>query len=177
MIEPDFVEIAVIPSELEEHWRGVLEDASVGARFEATSEGVRVLVHPRDAVSTKTLFESPFEGEEALPEDVEAPMLGPTDRTETLVVTQNPLIAEQLCRELHRAGLFAGTHSSLASSVFGTEGAQQFTVVIAQGQRDAACEVLTRWAQTRANDFYATAGLTTTELFDVLRSFLSALPR
>lgn len=176
MIEPDFVEIAVIPSELEEHWRGVLEDASVGARFETTGEGVRVLVHPRDAVSTKALFESPFEEEDELPEDVEAPSLGPTDRTETLVVTQHPLVAEQLCRELHRAGLFAGTHSGLTSSVFGTEGAQQFTVVIAQGQHDAACEVLARWAQTHANDFAASAGLTTTELFDVLRAFLS-LPR
>lgn len=176
MTEPDFVEIAIIPSELEEHWRGVLENASVGARFESTAEGVRVLVHPKDAVSTKTLFESPFEGEDDLPDDVDAPTLGPTDRTETLVMTQNPLIAEQLCRELHRAGLFAGTHSGLSSSVFGTEGAQQFTVVIAQGQHDAACEVLARWAQTHANDFATNAGLTTTELFDVLRMFLS-LPK
>lgn len=173
MIEPDFVEIAVIPPELEEHWRGVLEDASVGARFEAIGDGVRVLVHPRDAVSTKTLFESPFEGDEELPDDVEAPSLGPTDRTETLVVTQHALIAEQLCRELHRAGLFAGTHSGLSSSVFGTEGLEQFTVVIAQGQHDAACEVLARWAQTHANDFATAAGLTTTEVFDVLRGFLS----
>lgn len=173
MIEPDFVEIAVIAPELEEHWRGVLEDASVGARFEATAEAVRVLVHPKDAVSTKTLFESPFEGDDELPDDVEAPTLGPTDRTETLVMTQNPLIAEQLCRELHRAGLFAGTHSGLSASIFGTEGAQQFTVVIAQGQHDAACEVLARWAQSHANDFATNAGLTATELFDVLRTFLS----
>lgn len=172
MIEPDFVEVAVIPDEIEEHWRGVLEDASIGARFERTSEGVRVLVHPKDAVSTKTLFESPFEGDDELADDVAAPTLGPTDRTETLVVTQHPLIAEQLCRELHRAGLFAATHSSLASSVFGTEGAQQFTVVIAQGQHDAACEVLARWAQTHANDFATEAGLSASELFDVLNVFL-----
>lgn len=172
------VEVGVIPRELASHWRQVFDEAGLGAGFEGTGDELRVLVAPKDEAAARALFEPPEEltGDEPAEEPVEAPTLGPNDRTETLVMTQHALIADRLCRELHKQGLFASVLSGLSASVFGTEGAQQFTVVVAEGQRDAASEVLAGWAATHANDFATEASLSREELFEVLRHFVRAGP-
>lgn len=166
-------EIAVIPSELRSHWRQIFDEAGLDADFEPTADGLRVLVSAEHEAAARALMAPPDElASDEADDVVEPPTLGPDDRTETLVMTQHPLVAERLCRELHRSGLFAAVLSGVSSSVFGTEGQQQFTVVVADGQREAAGEVLSAWAATHANDFATEVSLSREELFDVLRHFI-----
>lgn len=170
------IEVAVIPHELASHWRQIFDDAELEAELEPTADGLRVLVAPEDEAAARALLAPPDEliGDDAGDQPIETPTLGVDDRTETLVVTQHPLVADRLCRELHRAGLFAAVLSGVSSSVFGTEGLQQFTVVVAEGQREQASEVLGAWAATHANDFATEMELSREELLDVLRHFLRA---
>ncbi|MBL8918584.1 MAG: hypothetical protein JNJ54_06955 [Myxococcaceae bacterium] len=168
------IEVAVVPHELESHWRQIFEEAGLVAELEPTRDGLRVLVAAEAEAAARALLEPPDElaGDEESDEAVEAPTLGADERTETLVMTQHALVAERLSRELHKAGLFAAVLSGLSSSVFGTEGQQLFTVVVAEGQRDAAAEVLGAWAATHAHDFATEVSLSREELLDVLRHFL-----
>lgn len=169
------IEVAVIPHELASHWRQIFDDAGLEAELEPTTDGLRVLVAPEDEAAARALLAPPDElaGDDAGDEPIDTPALGADDRTETLVVTQHPLVADRLCRELHRGGLFAAVLSNVSSSVFGTEGAQQFTVVVAEGQREKAAEVLGAWAATHANDFATEVSLSREEVLDVLGRFLS----
>ncbi|MBE2251119.1 MAG: hypothetical protein IAE78_16385 [Myxococcus sp.] len=165
--------LATLPEELAQHWRNVLSDAGLGCELRAAGGALEVVVAEADADAARALFEAPFEDEAGapVPADPGGPALGPDERTAPLVVTDHAVIADRLRATLHLAGLFAIVRSDLTSSVFGVEGMPQFTVIVAEAQRDEAVNVLSEWARTHANDFATESGVSRVELLDALAAF------
>ncbi len=162
--------IATLGPELAEHWLAVLSQEGIAAETAALPNGeLEIRVKEEDEAKATALFAEPFEGDEedAGPE-VEGPPLGAGERTELLVRTDQVLIAQKLCAALHRQGLFAEILSTSSSSLFGVDGAQSYSIVVASTRRAEAFAALHAWASNHDNDFTTELGLTREELLATL---------